>query len=653
MNNKLIKIIILLIIPVLGFLIYGKVLFGGFVFDDHKTIVGNAVITGPIDIGKLWNLNKPRFLTSFSYALNYNLSGPNPISFHLVNIVIHIINSFLVFFIVRYLLNFLGNNKSGILNNPFIPLLSAVIFLVHPIQTSAVSYISQRYAVLSALFYFSAFLFYLKAISETGKSLIVSFLNPRFIMFYFISLVCASYSFLTKENSYTLPVIILVTNIFIIQWVNVERLKKIVFSAPFFILAVLIFYISYAMPSGVNIGKTVTSLSMKQDVVIGRTEYFLTELNVIRTYTKLLIFPVKQNIDYDFPISKLPLDLNTLFSGSLIVILLFLAFYFYRKAKIISFSIIFFFISLSVESSFIPIIDVIFEHRLYLPMFGFSFMSAYLMVYFWDLMRKKKLHRLKGIYKMLILIYIFILASLTFFRNNVWISELTLWSDAVKKSHDKARVHYNLAIALHDNNRIPEAVKEFEHTLKLDPKDRGAYQNLGAIYEAKGDKEKALSYYIKAVENNPYEISVHNALGSFYAKNGNNEAAERQYKAIIALDSQNAKAYDSLGVIYANVGKFDEAVSNHYKALRINPELDTAYFNLGNVYFAQKKYGESLANFEEAIIQNPGNYLAYYYAGIVSVINKKNDPRSREYFQKTLQIKPDFQAAKDEIAKLK
>jgi protein O-mannosyl-transferase len=651
---KRLNVLILILIPILGFMVYGKMLFAGFVFDDHKTIVLNKDVYNAFNIVNIWNLNSKRFIVSLSYALDYHFFGLNPFWFHFTNIIIHLLNTYIVYFIVKNIQITLKNKKNIIITNPFLPALASVIFLIHPIQTQAVSYISQRYALLCSFFYLLTLLLFLKATVELGDKFKKAFSNVRFIVFFIISNICAIYAFFSKENSYTLPAVILATNVILCNWKSHKFFKSLVLSSTFFILAAVVFFINFAKPTGkpIDYKAVTTQVSMKQDSNIGGFKYYITQLNVIRTYFRLLFVPLNQNVDYDYPLSKSLYEPNTLASFLMIMFIFILAIYFYSKVRIVTYSIVFFFLALLIESSFIPIVDVIFEHRLYLPMFGFSLISGVLIIYLWSFIQRKKWDVLNNVLIIIVIFYLISLSFLTYKRNNVWMNELSLWSDTVKKSPGKARVHYNLAVALYESNKVDVAVSEFEKTLKLDPKDKGSNVNLGAIYEEKGDKEHALSYYIKAVENDPYSIIAHKSLGAYYAKNGANDAAIRQYKAILLIDSKNANAYDSLGVIYFSMGKFDEANANVYKALELNPNLDTAYFNLGVMLYKKEKYNESQANFEESLNINPANFMTYYYIGLIKS-KKNNTLGAREYFQKTLDIKPDFKEAKDQIARLK
>jgi len=179
---------------------------------------------------------------------------------------------------------------------------------------------------------------------------------------------------------------------------------------------------------------------------IGRGQYFLTELNVVCTYVRLMFLPVNQNFDYDYPLSN-QADNKTAVSGMLLFCLLVLAVFMYRDYRLISFGILWFFIALSVESSVIPIGHVIAEYRLYLASVGFVFLVINLII-----MRKGDL-KLLSVMAAMVLVE---LSVMTYQRNKVWGNELALWDDAVHKSPHKARPYCNRGSVYYNQGKLDQ-----------------------------------------------------------------------------------------------------------------------------------------------------------------------------------------------------
>ena len=182
-------------LAILGFVIYSNTFNASFVFDDHAMIERNSTIRH-LDLFTLWQAFNTRFVVGLSLALNYWLGKENVVGYHLFNLVVHILNSFLVY----QLLGLTFQTPRLIKSSPYprlIGFLTALIFLTHPLQTQGVTYIWQRATSLAAFFYLGALVFYIRARIKSSR------LN------YGSCLVFAVLGMLTKENVFTLPFAIL------------------------------------------------------------------------------------------------------------------------------------------------------------------------------------------------------------------------------------------------------------------------------------------------------------------------------------------------------------------------------------------------------------------------------------------------------------
>lgn len=586
-------LIYLLIIYLLGLLAYFNSFNGEFVFDDRNSIVLQEKLKEVSDITGIWNANKSRFIPYFTYAINYRLDKFNPLGYHAVNFTIHLFNSFLVFFLTSIILKTPLLSKNKFPGSGFLPIYAALIFTVHPALTQAVNFISQRSALFACFFYLSALYLYIcsRLLKNKKKSLI----------YYFLSLSALFLALVSKENTYTLPLIILFSEFFLFPDKIKNFPERILGLIPFFLLTGFVFFIIY-LQGNVNPVKKIASINMLEDARITRKEYLLTQTNVIRRYLGLLIVPINQNIDYDFPIARNFTDINVLISSFIIILLIISSVILYKKNPLITYGIIFFFTTLSVESSIIPIKDVIYEHRLYLPSFGFFIAILSLL----------------GLIKNTKIIYIFFLPILAIFilmtinRNKIWNSEYSLWKDASYKSIGKARVHYNLGVSGYRIGKTVEAKNEFIKTLELDPDYSDAYRNLGFIYEREGNSDKTLDLYINRLNIDPEDTKVRAILASFYAKKGQYNDAVKQYLRILEYDPLNSEVYNDLGIIYLIQNDKSNAVSNFAKATALSPRYENAYLNLANTYYhfgddiSAKKY------YLEVLKIRPGNDQAIY-----------------------------------------
>lgn len=472
----------LLLVGFVGLISYHNAFSAGFVFDDVVTVVGNPYLGNLEYLGYLLQAQPGRAIGYLTYFINFGQAGLNPFWYHAVNVIIHILNALVVYYFVYLLQRVTDSTRKAFSSNQFLPLVVALLFVSHPIQTQAVTYISQRFTILAAFFYVSSLVFYLRSKLYPSRHLI------NIVISYLLA-ICA---FFTKEISFTLPFAISAIELcFFVRRPQVK--KSFIKVLPFFVISGFIFLLLYVFPATKGgIGKHIPLPTMVQGSSISRIEYARTQFPVVATYVRLLFLPINQVVDYDFPIVKSVLENRFVISAFVIIALIIISLKAYNKNRFVSFGIFFFFIALLVESSIIPIVDVIFEHRVYLPSVGFFIAVGSLYVHTLNRFRNKNFLR-SG----LMILFVFVLgicSYTTFQRNFVWQNEYTLWSDAVVKSPRKARVHYNLGVAAAEVGKWDQAEKELLRTIDLEPRYVKAYQNLSFIYEREGDKNKAIEF---------------------------------------------------------------------------------------------------------------------------------------------------------------
>lgn len=351
------------IIILLGIIIYSNSFNCSFHFDDLSNIVANPKIKNLSDISAWWNFVPSRPVGNFTFALNYHFSQLNVTSWHVVNLVIHLINACLVWWLSRLILStpaMKGHPIAG--KKEVFALFAALLFVSHPLATQAVTYIVQRLASLVAMFYIFSLILYVKA-RLTNKE------NRSKYFLFTGSFISAILAMMTKENAFTLPFAIVLFEIFFLQTkkfsINFKDFRIILLTAAFVgIIAIIPLKFSFSIfqpiPPQQGHLYTITPLN-----------YLFTEFSVIIKYIQLLFFPISQKLDYDFPISNNFFEIRTVLSFLFLVSSIILTIFLYKKFRVISFGISWFFLTLLVESSIIPIPNVIFEHRTYLPSVGF------------------------------------------------------------------------------------------------------------------------------------------------------------------------------------------------------------------------------------------------------------------------------------------
>ncbi len=641
-----------IVIVLAGLLCYFNTFDSPFHFDDLYTIVENSAIKDIGNADLVSNFPVRRFTTFLSLALNYYFCGLDIFGYHMVNVAIHILNAILVFWFMRLALSApeISGNVEIFSDGAYrllIPLFAALLFVSHPVQTQAVTYIIQRSASMATLFYLLSMTLYLKAAvlrHEYGE--IRTFSSTVYLL---LSILSAALAMVSKEIAFTLPIAVVLVEIFFIS-ASWEKIKKRIFILSPLLLTVLAVPVVMRMNFSMDI-EEIGRLASETGAV-SRKDYFLTQLNVLGTYIRLMFFPFNQNIDYDYPVSKTFFEWKTIFSFILLVFTAFLAAGLFKKQRIISFGIIFFFLALSVESSIIPISDVIFEHRLYLPSIGFVIVVSVGLFSFFGVCRKTFFSKEPSTQNRRHAIYILVLFSSLFLsmaginthkRNIVWKTDISLWKDAVDKSPNKARAYGNLGMAYADQGRWKEAARKYRESLRIEPDYFKSRNNLGSAYLNLTRYQEALQEYQTALRLNPDHPHVTFNIGITLANLGRWQESVRAYQKVLLLKPDYAKARNQLGIAYAALGRWEESILEYQKYLRtIRKNSDVSFhvfLNMAKGYARLTRWQEASESLKQALRIKPDDVNSRNNLGIVYDALGLHDEAVTEY-QKVVLLKP-------------
>ena len=368
------------VIAAMVLIAYSNTFTASFHFDDNPSIIENSSIrhaTGE-NILKLLAGNRP--VVHLSIMLNYQLSGLNVVGWHLFNIGVHIVTSFFVYLLVLWTLTLPAFGDRFADKAKRMALFCALLFGVHPVQTESVTYIISRSELLATCFYLATFLFFIKG-ATSGRFMYV-------IGMFLTSLLSMS----SKEWAVTLPALVLLYDyLFIAE----GRIKPL--------LSRWYIYVMIALPWALVLrtldltakgGSAGVGFNLVSTTGLTPWTYLLTSLNVLWTYVRLLFLPINQNLDYDYPIAKTLFELPTILSFLGHAAVVAGAFWLVMKkgSKLIPYGVAWFYIGLSPVQSIVPVVDVIFEHRLYMPSVGFfmGFIVFYEQVFDWLEERRTK-----------------------------------------------------------------------------------------------------------------------------------------------------------------------------------------------------------------------------------------------------------------------
>jgi tetratricopeptide (TPR) repeat protein len=603
-------------------IIYGNIYDHQFVFDDVGRIKNNLVIRELQNFFSFDRLFKPRAVVDFTFALNYRFGELDAFGYHLVNMVIHILNGVLVYFlaliIFKHAYFFLQHSQThspGPSSISFMALTTSLIFVAHPIQTQAITYTVQRYASMAAFFYLASLLFYLKARlgkEDLARKTHIKGSKSEVIVFYVLSAVCGMAAFLSKANSASLPGIILLMEYLLVDRTWKGWKKKIPwFVLVFFLWVFFVFIVLLVHKETAQIGVLFEDVSalIEETERATRWQYLCTQFNVIVIYIRLLFLPIQQNLDYAYAFKKGFFDGYTPLAFLFLTVIVALGIKAVKRYPVIALGIFWFFITLSVESSIIPIRDALFEPRLYLPMFGFSLIVGAFIFSIFPVRQSWAV--------VLSFIIVISLGTATFKRNRVWHDGITLWSDVVSKNPQNWRGRTNLGLAMQNEGWLEMAIEQYSKALRLNPDYQFAHHNMANALQDLGYIEKAIAHYLEALRINPDYAFAHHNLG-------------------FALEKQ---------------GQLDKAVEQYLEALRINPGYIAAHYNLGNALLKQGQIDQAIRHYNDVLRLNPVHADAHNNLG-VSLVRKGDIRGAIDHFRAALRINPDYPGVRNNLDQL-
>ena len=732
----------LLLISVLGFLVYSNTFNVPFQFDDREYIIDHPAVRdfgyflepsriGNLDISPdMKRCLSARYVAYLSFWANYRFGGLDVTGYHAVNLVIHIINALLVYYIVTLTFMTPSLRGSSLKAHPgFVALFSGLLFVCHPVQTMAVTYILQRWASLVALFYLLSIVLYMKwriGMMQGPQHNKKSYIHSVSCISYILSLLFCVLAMKTKEIAFTLPLMIALVEFLFFSIpqskVGIKRGRRVLYLIPFFIMMMIIPFTYMNMIGDSGDLSAVLSGTTRLHVDHGRIDYLLTQFKVISTYIRLIFMPVHQGIYYDnmvyHSLAELPVILSFMF---LMSTLSFGGYLLYRsriKRNILlvpAFGIFWFFLALSVESSVIPIMDVINEYRVYLPSAGaFMAIATGVVILAAGSRLAQKLAVCGAV------VAVLALSGATYSRNTAWQSEISLWEDAVRKApnssfghyylgksyeaegnieksidayktsirlnpeaiwahnklatvyfinsmFDKAIEHYKLSLELDpkdvvgyinlgkaymEEGLIKKADEQFRTALKVDPDNAALYSDIGNAYLQGGYADKALEHFETALRLNPEnEAIAHNNLGAVYQSKGLFDKAVEHYRLAAELEPRNPASYFNLGTAYQSMGLLDNAIQLYQIALKVDPNYSEAHGNLGVAYQSKGMIDKAIEHYRAALVLNPKHALVHFNLGLV-YFQQGNTEKAREEFKAALRIDPGYDKAWESLERL-
>lgn len=601
-----------------GVIVYSNSFECPFIFDDSQILDSPQLhrLFPFLDI--ITNTNRP-FL-NLSLALNYAFHGIAVQGYHLVNLTIHIIASLFLLGVLRRIFQSPRLSPRYGSHGHILAFIIAFIWLVHPLQTNSVTYIIQRAESMMGMFYLGTVYGAVRYFRTPHDGWLVG------------AVIFCMLGMATKEVMFTAPIIIMFIDYILwsSSWGEMIKEHKTLYIALFltWLIPVYLLLSSQEYHKSVGFGlRTATPM-----------EYLLTQPGVIFHYLKLAIFPVSLCLDYQWPIATKGEEIfPPLFILGTAILATIWGLQGKRPPALAG---LWFFLILSVTSSFIPIQDLAFEHRMYLPLV--SVILLVVLTLDW-LLYKYISHRSKRrILAIIVMVLtVFSLGYLTYKRNQDYRSEEVMWRDILRKRPENLRAHNDLGLALIRADKADEALFYLNRALEINPRYIVPYNNIGLLYLNQGDILRARDSFLTAIRLKPDYAEAINNLGLTYAQSGDYVSARQQYERAVQIDGRYAESYNNLGVIYLSERKLKEALVLFDQAIQLKPHYATAYNNRGIIEIYQNRFAEAEQYFRRALRLNPRYAKALNNLGVAL----KNQGRTNEasmYFARALELSPQY-----------
>ncbi len=559
-----------------GVLAYINTLPNAFVFDDVPWILGNERITSLTHLGQMFTAtNRP--VLELTLAINYALGGEDPAGYHLTNLLIHVLAALALYGLVRRTLllpNFVGRFHNAA---PWLACAVSILWLLHPLNTQAVTYTIQRGESLMGLCYLFTlygFLRFATAGATGGR-----------IRWAIAGIAACWVGMGTKEVIATVPLVVLLYDLTFIakSWREPFVRRWGVY------LGLFAMWIPLAMMLRWGLSSEQVSAGLGLEAkMLSRWTYLLSQPQVItEVYLRKALWPNPLVLDYGWT-PAIPEDTppgavahlfttNVLWQGALISGLFVASLWGVVRRAGWGFIGMSYFLILAPTSSLMPIADLAVEHRMYLPLIP----VVLCVVLGADALLRSVIPAKAGVYGMtLVVIFSLVLGSLTMARNTAYHTRASIWDSVVLARPNNVRGWYNLGSALLDEGQQDLALQGYLKALEIMPNHAAAHYGIGTIWLEAGDLEKAIGYLNEAVRLDPKDAASHAHLGKARLFAGQYDQAEQSLREAIRLDQDYARAHEYLGLLFVARQNLDLAIESFRQAIDADPRLVTAYQNL-------------------------------------------------------------------------
>ncbi|MBF0330080.1 MAG: tetratricopeptide repeat protein [Nitrospirae bacterium] len=627
------KLAALFFVSVTTFIVYLPALKNGFVnWDDYSYIVQNRKITSMgIDFFQwaFFNFHMSNWhpLIWISYAVDYALWGLNPMGYHLVNIILHSINSLLVTLLSFQLLEYYRRMK--LISAPGFPVLSdegifiaglvsGLLFGLHPIHVESVAWVSERKDVLYSFFFLLSLMSYMRyaynARQETGMQNKIWLTDRHYLWtigLFFLSI-------LSKPMAITLPVVLCILDWYPFERFNKGSIKRVLLEkAPFFLIAFDLSITTILAQSYNFAMKSTADFPLEARVLVGFKSLIDYILNVLWPFSLSPLYPFPDNVSF----------ISVQYTAGFIAVIFFTTVLLLKKNKLWLSVWFYYFLTLLPVLGFVKVgISAMADRYMYLPSLSFFFAAGLLLAVGIDKIcfkyPAKKTLIIAGLF--VCVIFVFVLFSfLTIKQVAVWKDSVVLWEYTTKMLRERGEQYYKksfdayngLAMAYADTGRSEDAINELKiNAYRTSPDSIHLYNSLGIIYQKTGRYGEAIESFKAALKIYPFNNTIINNLSIAYINDKQPEKAIIELNNSLKINPVFYLTHHSLGLAYMAQGRISEAVEKFWITLKLKPEYAPALDNFvealikrGLSYESDKQFDNAKKAFNDAMAADPNN----------------------------------------------
>ena len=563
-------------------------------------------------------------ITMVSYMIDYSIVGlDSPMFYHAHNILLHLINTLLVYFFILLLIKKIDKKKAWIY-----ALISAILFGIHPLHVESVTWIAERKDVLFTMYFLASLIAYLFYTKKNN------------LKFYFLALFLFTMSLLSKSQAVVLPLVLILIDYFInnisltkeniLKFFKEKRFfKERVINDKIIFFAIAAFFgVLAIVASGTNepFAENISSDKISTQESNSMVETFIYMNYSLIEYFNKLIAPYNLCAIHTYPhndAGNIPWYLY-LYPIGVLLLIGGIIYAFIKKKKFIVFSLLFFivniFLVLNIKNYIIS------EHYSYIPSISLNILFVY--AYFKILQKNNKL---KPLLNFVFIAYFIFLGVFTLIRNDVFQNSETFWTDVIKKepkvivaTYNRGNYYQELGDAESIKGNIDEAldyyqkaIRDYDSTVSIHKYNVGAFANRGVTKAKIGKTKEAIDDFNQVIKIDSTYGNVYSNRGNAYAILQKWQIAIKDYSLAIELKPNFSDAYYNRGIAKKSIGEFESAIKDFNKVIELENVYSQVFFQRAESFFFLKQFDKALLDINQHLKINTEFQYAYYYKALI------------------------------------